>query len=140
MAEKSISITFDGYWRDENKEGLPAKSGIYCVYECTYNLNDKTIRIHKLIYVGEADDVRARVVGHEKYKTWLNYVGKGNELCFSFGEVGSLDRSRAEAAIIYKHKPPANDQYIVSFPFDKTTISLSGKTALLDEYFTVSKT
>ena len=32
MAEKTVTIEFDGYWRDENKGGLPAKSGAYCVY------------------------------------------------------------------------------------------------------------
>lgn len=32
MAEKTINIKFDGYWRDENKGGIPEQSGVYCVY------------------------------------------------------------------------------------------------------------
>jgi len=119
MAAKTISIKFDGYWRDENKGGLPAKSGVYCVYECTHNRTEKTVSLHN---------------------KWLKYVRQGNELCFSFGGVSSVDRNRAEAAMIFKHKPPVNDEYKDSFPYDKTTMSLSGKTALLNTYFTVNRT
>ncbi len=140
MPEKTITIDFDGYWRDENKGGLPAKSGVYCVYECTHNVKDKTVSIHKLIYIGEAEDVKRRVANHEKYREWLKHVRKGNELCFSFGGVEATERARAEAAMIFKHKPPENDEYIDSFPYDRTTMSLSGKIALLSAHFTVDRT
>ena len=140
MAAKTISIEFDGYWRDENKGGLPANSGVYCVYECTYNAAPNQVTLKRLIYIGEAGNVRDRVSNHEKRDKWLKYIGKGNELCFSFGGVGSDDRDRAEAAMIFKHKPPVNDEYKNSFPFDKTTMSLSGKTGLLNTSFTVDRT
>ena len=139
MAEKTISIEFEGYWRDENKSGLSAKSGVYCVYECTHNIMEKTVTIHKLIYIGEAENVKSRVADHEKYENWVRHVREGNELCFSFGGIGTTDRARAEAAMIFKHKPPENDEYVDSFPFDRTTMSLSGKTALLNTFFTVDK-
>jgi len=140
MAEKTITVEFDGYWRDENKGGIPVESGVYCVYECTHNVSEKTVSIHKLIYIGEAEDVKSRVVNHEKYNDWLKHVRRGNKLCFSFGGVGSTDRARAEAAMIFKHKPPENDEYVNSFPFDRTAMSLSGKTTLLSTYFTVNRT
>lgn len=140
MAEKTITIEFAGYWRDENKGGLPAKSGVYCVYECTHNVSEKTVSIHELIYIGEAEDVKSRVANHERYRDWQKHVRRGNELCFSFGGVGATDRARAEAAMIFEHKPPENDEYVDTFPYDRTTISLSGKTALLNTYFTASRT
>lgn len=140
MAEKTITIEFDGYWRDDNKGGLPAKSGVYCVYECTHNTQESTVSIHKLIYIGEAEDVKTRISNHEKRHDWLKHVRRGNELCFSFGGVGATDRARAEAALIFKHKPPENEDYVNSFPYDKTTMSLSGKTALLTTSFTVYRT
>ena len=140
MAEKTIAVEFDGYWRDEKKTVLPAKSGIYCVYECTHNAEKKSVSIHKLIYIGESKDVKNRVANHEKYEDWLKHVRSGNELCFSFGGVEATDRARAEAAMIFKHKPPENDEYVDSFPFDRTTMSLSGKTALLSTNFTVDRT
>ena len=93
-----------------------------------------------LIYIGEADNVRKRIVNHEKYQDWLKHVRFGNELCFSFGPDLSTDRERAEAAMIFKHKPPENEEYMYSFPFDRTTISLLGKAALLKIYFIVERT
>ncbi len=140
MAEKTISVEFSGYWRDEKKDGVPAKSGVYCVYECTHNVNEKTVSIHKLIYIGEAGNVRDRLANHEKRPDWLRHVRRGNELCFSFGGVSSAERVRAEAAMIFKHKPPVNDDYVNSFPFDTTHMKLSGQTALLETSFTVHKT
>lgn len=144
MAEKTISVEFDGYWRDENKGELPAKSGVYCVYECIHNVKGKNITIHKLIYIGESENVTNRVANHEKYGDWLKHVKKENELCFSFGVVvGSTGRDpykdRAEAAMIFKHKPSENKEYKKLFPFDKTTMSLSGETAKLTSDFTVDR-
>lgn len=103
-------------------------------------MQEKNVSIHKLIYVGESANVNDRVANHEKYKDWLKYVRRGNELCFSFVGVGTTDRDRAEAAIIFKHKPPENEEYVDYFPFDRTTMSLSGKTTLLNTYFTVNRT
>jgi len=140
MAEKTIASEFDGYWRDKDKGSIPSKSGVYCVYECTYNSEKDSVSIHRLIYIGEADDVKDRIAKHGKRDKWLKHVRRENELCFSLGGVGSTDRSRAEAALIFKHKPPENDEYVDSFPFDKTTVSLSGKTALLTTRFTVDRT
>lgn len=138
--EKTIAIEFEGYWRDENKGGIPARSGVYAVYECTHTVSTKTVTIHKLIYIGESGNVNDRVANHEKYRDWLQHVRRGNELCFSFGGVVVADRDRTEAALIFKHKPPENDEYKNLFPFDKTTMSLSGKIALLGTHFTVDRT
>ena len=140
MAEKTIDVTFDGYWRDANKGGIPAQSGVYCVYECTYNAATKTVDLRTLIYIGEADNVQDRIANHERYNDWLSHVRAGNELCFSFGGVDAAIRDRAEAALILKHKPPENTEYVDSFPFDKTTMQLTGKTALLVTAFTVYRT
>ena len=29
---KKITLDFDGYWREANKDSIPRQSGIYCVY------------------------------------------------------------------------------------------------------------
>ncbi|MGD2165642.1 MAG: GIY-YIG nuclease family protein [Anaerolineae bacterium] len=141
MAEKTISIEFRGYWLDEDgSSSIPAESGVYCVYECTYHEGENKASLHELIYIGEADNVQERVAEHEKRPDWLDHVQAGNELCFSFGGVSWTDRERAEAALIFEHEPPENDECVDSFPFDKTTISLSGETFLLDDHFTVNTT
>lgn len=138
MAEQAFKQNFGGYWREPNKNGLPAKSGVYCVYECTYNAEENAVAIHKLIYIGESADVNQRVVNHEKLKDWEKHVSAGNQLCYSFTEVDSNSRVRVEAAFINHHKPPVNTEYKNDFPFDKTIVQTEGKNALLSRYFVVN--
>ena len=69
---KTISLTFDGYWLEANKNELPSKPGIYCVYACTYNKDVNTVSIRKLIYVGESENVHDRIDGHERLEDWSN--------------------------------------------------------------------
>ena len=140
MAAKTYRIEFQGYWRDKNKGGIPKQSGVYCVYSCVYNQSEETVSLKKLIYIGEAGNVNSRVASHEKYEDWKSHLKAGQELCFSFGLVDAAERDRCEAAMIFKHKPPENDEYVDSFPFDQTTMKLSGKTALLSTDFTVYRT
>lgn len=140
MAAQTYNMDFDGYWRDQNKGGLPEKSGVYCVYSCVYNKSEKTVSIKKLIYIGEAANVKSRVANHERYNDWKRHLKSGEELCFNFGGVAASDRDRCEAALIFKHKPPENTEYVDSFPFDQTTMKLTGKTALLETNFTVYRT
>lgn len=139
MAEKTIEIEIKGYWPEVKKSGIPAQSGMYCVYECTYNTSENTVAIHKLIYIGESANVNDRIANHERYKDWKRHVGSGNVLCFSFGGVDSTDRARAEAAMINRHKPPENSEYVNSFPFDKTLMNLKGQIELLEHYFAVNR-
>lgn len=137
---KTISLNFRGYWREEDKLGVPANSGVYLVYVCTYNEPRDTVTLAKLVYIGEAGDVRGRIDNHEKWPKWRGHVPKGSEVCFSFAGVTSPDRERAEAALIYYHKPPCNDEYVDSFTFEDTTVESTGRCALLPSPITVRKT
>jgi len=137
---KTITLEFEGYWREEDKGDIPSKSGIYLVYVCTYNESTDKVTLNKLVYIGEAKDVCVRIGAHEKRPKWDKKVSKGSELCFSFAGVTSPDRERAEAALVHYHKPPCNDEYVDSFPFEDTTVVSSGRCALLSEKVTVKKT
>ena len=134
---KTISLEFDGYWREAKKEYLPEVSGIYCVYACTYNPTESTVSLRTLLYVGESDDVRERLVNHERLQDWKRLLRGGETLCYSVAEVSSNDRVRAEAAVIFRHKPPCNTEYKNRFPFENTVIKTSGKNKFLDAEFTV---
>ena len=138
MAKKTYSLDFDGYWRAPNADGLPANSGIYCVYACTHNPQENTVSLRKLLYIGESANVRERVGSHEHWRDWERELQQGEVLCFSAALISpGADRQRAEAAMIYYHKPPCNSEYVHSFPFDETSISTSGRNALLSGHFTV---
>lgn len=140
MAEQTFNQDFDGYWREPNKSRIPSKSGIYCVYECTHNVQEKTVVIHKLIYIGESENVNQRIANHEKQKDWEKHVRQGNELCYSFSAIDSYYRVRVEAAFIYRHQPPVNTEYKNNFPFHKTIVKSEGEIALLKDYFVVNPT
>jgi hypothetical protein len=138
-----ITLEFVGYWREPNVGGLRQKAGVYCVYACTFNEDQKpkpTVSISKLVYIGEGNDVRARVSGHELWPTWKKQLSPGEVICVSAAPVSpETTRHRAEAALIFKHKPPVNSEYKHSFPFDTATISASGTTAELTTSFSVKK-
>ena len=138
MAAKSYTLEFDGYWRESKIASLPARSGIYCVYACTYNAYRDTISIRKLLYIGESENIRERVRGHERWDAWRSKLQHGEELCFNAALIRpESDRERAEAAMIYEHKPPCNVEYVNHFPFDTTSIQTTGKNCLLKARFTV---
>jgi len=140
MAAQTYAIEFDGYWREPNKSSVPALSGIYCVYACTHNTQANTVSVRKLIYIGESGNVRLRISNHPKQRDWERHLEAGEQLCYNFGAVAAGSRVRCEAAMIFKHKPPENTEYVNEFPFDQTTMNLSGKTALLHTSFTVYRT
>lgn len=140
MAAKSYSIDFNGYWTNINS--LPTAAGIYCVYACTDS--PQSVSISKLLYIGESDNIWKRVKNHEKTAEWKRQLGRNEVLCFNASTTPVLglsdDRERIEAAMIFHHKPPCNVEYKYSFPFDSTTVRISGRHAKLDGEFTVHRT
>ncbi|EMH1189298.1 hypothetical protein DMS87_10535 [Klebsiella variicola] len=139
MTGKTVDLVFDGYWREPNKGNVPAQSGIYCVYTCTPVTKDgkTTLTIHKLVYIGESADVRLRLASHEKLTKWQKHLKDDQQLCYSFAPIGSEDRVRTEAAMINKHTPPENSEYVGEYPYNKITINNSGRAASLMSTLTV---
>jgi len=135
---KTISLNFKGYKIDRTYV-LP-KAGIYLVYVGKYNKKKDTVSLSKLIYIGEAEDVKDRLSKHEKWSEWQKYVSEGERLLFSMAEVVNPDRERAECALIYHHKPPTNDECKDAFPYEKTTVKSSGRCKFITPEFTVEKT
>lgn len=134
---KEISLDFIGYKRDCNKSSLEDKSGIYCVYCCAYNSSNDKVSLKKLLYIGEADSIHDRLENHEQYSTWESYLKSGEELCYTRAFISGDDKFRAEAALIYKHKPPVNIEHKDHFGYPDTKMVLTGRTALLTTTFTV---
>jgi hypothetical protein len=139
MPPITVALEFKGYWRDDNKRGLPEKPGIYCVLECTYNAEHKSIAIRRLVYIGESNDVKDTVMNHASYRDWLKHRRVGNELCYAFAAMEAENRLQATAALIFENKPLENNKYLNAFPFDPTTITLTGKINLLNPSFTATK-
>ena len=139
MAVETIFITFDGYWRTHAIGGVPAQSGVYVVYDGKHNPNN-TVDLRRVLYIGEADDVRGRIPNHERWADWRRALAAGGEVTFAFGPISAPKRMRTEAALIFEHKPPLNVEYKYSFSFDDTMVVLDGRASLLKPYFTVRRT
>jgi hypothetical protein len=94
-----------------------------------------------LLYIGEAADIHARVANHEKWSEWRRQVRGGEVLCLNAALiVGQANCQRAEAALIFTHKPPCNTEYKDCFPFDTATISTTGCNALMKSTVTAHRT
>ena len=137
---KTISLEFKGYWLEVNKGDIPAESGIYGVYACTYNKEQRTVSLRELVYIGESFDVKSRISSHERLSDWKKRLRAGETLCYSFAKVERSNRLCAEAAVIFHHKPPCNIEYTYSFPFTDTSITATGKHAKIDDFFIVYQT
>jgi len=140
---KTISLNFDGYWREVNKSSIPEKPGVYVVYVCKYIKPKQgeigTVTINKLIYIGEAQNANERISNHEKWSVWRKEVPEGSTICFSFAGVISPNRERAECALINHHQPKCNDECKDSFPHETTSVVSTGKNRLIDSPIKVEK-
>ncbi len=139
LAQKSYALDFKGYWREAIVNGVPDNSGVYCVYACRRTGEGKVF-IRLLIWIGESQNVRSRIKAHEKLSEWKTYLREGEVLCFNFAPVNASDRPRVEAALIFHHKPPANEEFKNAFPFDRTNIKTRGENAKLSGSFSVKRT
>lgn len=134
---KSINLKFEGYWREKNFSGIPSYSGIYVFQECKYNPSSNSVDLIKILYIGQAVNCHERVINHEKIYEMKRYISYGNELCVNVTNIIDPDKSRVEAALVYKHKPRFNDKLKDYFTYDSTTIINSGNYRLLESQFTV---
>jgi excinuclease UvrABC nuclease subunit len=134
---KTIYLDFDGYWLEDDKTDVPGVSGVYCVYAGKYLAEANRVGLRELIYIGESGNVRDRLANHERLRDWTRQLRTGETLCYAVAKVNSGDRERAEAAVVYRHKPPCNVEYISRFPFDSTHIEISGRNCFRETAFTV---
>jgi hypothetical protein len=139
MPSKHYDIKFDGFWREPNIGGIPANSGVYCVYVCIFDAISKTVALQKLVYIGSASNVKEAVAHHDQWPKWRSYLTGDEQICISLAPVGEADRERVAAALIYEKKPPANDQFKDNFPFPAVSITTSGRNVFLTPSFNVSR-
>ena len=132
-----IQLDFKGYYSEDKLPLSLQSSGIYIVYSGK-KTGEKECKLSRLLYVGESKNVSSRVgTEHEKYSEWIAYLDDDEILYFSFAEILSTNRERAEAALIFYHQPLCNEQNKETFDYSTTRIKTSGRNALLSNDFTV---
>ena len=130
---------------DEFPDEKLERSGIYAVKKSTVRKNEKgkiTFTPIELLYIGESGDVSLRLAYHEKKAEWKKHLQNGEVLAvaIAFISSGKDDRERAEAACIFEHQPPCNEEHTRHFHYEKTKIITSGKNAKLKPEFIVDYT
>lgn len=135
----SYFLNFKGYWVDGRQSLLPDTSGIYCVYSCKV-LPDSQLSVSRLLYIGKANNIRSRHLNHERLDAWKQCLSINETLCFSCAELPIKSLSVCEAAMIYKHQPPCNEQCKDGFYHSTTHVGTSGANLYLVPDFIVYKT
>lgn len=134
-----------GAWNTQ-PENMPDKKGIYFVYRCKTKVDDngkvvldknrKPVQcLDKLLYIGESGDVRRRMKDHNRDDdVRTKDVPAEEALYYAFAPFDGTDdeRIRLESAIIFYHrevlpKGVGNKKNTKTFPYDETTVVISGK-------------
>ncbi|MBP3838283.1 MAG: GIY-YIG nuclease family protein [Prevotella sp.] len=128
---KSYSLNFEGYWREINKNGIPAKSGVYLVYRCVYDAKSNTVGLKDIIYIGQAENLHDRIAGHEKLSDFKTQLQRGEELCYSVAQIPITDLDIVENALIFAQKPELNDNLKNTFNHGAVSMKLDGRCACM---------
>lgn len=129
-----IVLEMDGFWREPKKVWVTPCSGVYCVYACTYRAEIGKVHLGALLYVGQSENVNARIATHESLSEWSRHLdlGSGQELCYSVAEIKDRDaRTMVEAALIHLYQPPCNFEFKDRYPFEDLHLVINGQRGLL---------
>lgn len=130
---KIYNLQFDGSWSDELRDQLPEYSGVYLVYRGVRE-HDRFV-CREILYIGQADNIRARHANHEKHNLFLAECRLDEVLFYSCAPVAKVDLDRVENALIYEMKPRLNDKMKESFPYETTVVKSDGQCSLLNANF-----
>lgn len=98
---------------------------MYLVYRCNYNVQNDTVNLIEIIYIGQADNIHDRHIRHEKEQIFKSQLQEGEELCFSCAKV-EQDLDLVENALIFAQKPILNEKGKDRFLYGEVHLSLNG--------------
>ena len=141
MAIISVTLGWDGVWEISENDipsNIPDEEGIYMVIcgKPSEEPNKWLPSSYELLYIGEADKVRSRIVGHEKWSCWKRNCKNHLLLKVAKCSLETTKRQKVECCLIYKTKPVCNDECKQDFPHEEDVqITNTGmKTPLRDNY------
>ena len=130
MAIINVTLDWDGVWEikeDEIPSNIPDEEGIYMVLCGRRSSDDKwDTSSYKLLYIGEAEAVRSRIDGHEKWPLWRRSC-RGDHLLLKVVKcnLGTTKRQKVECCLIYKTKPTCNYECKDNFPYTYDTVQIT---------------
>ena len=124
-------ISFDGYWLEKNKKGVPSKSGVYIVYRCKYDIDTNTVNLQEIIYIGQSTDINERIVNHDHIELFKDTLLDGETLCYACAQIDETDLDVVEGALIIAQKPRLNMVRNTSIDYSDKRFVVSGRCSLL---------
>lgn len=106
----SFNIDFKGYRLDKNINTLTNSSGIYVVYRCIYDSVSDTVDIKELLYIGQAENLRERLMSHEKKPLFFSSCMDGETICYSYATVNKSILNEVENGLIFMQQPKLNER------------------------------
>ena len=142
MATISATLDWDGVWEikgDDMPSSNPDEEGIYMILcgKRSSNLSKWDILSYKLLYIGESEKVRSRIVGHKKWSCWKRNCKNNILLKVATCEFGTEKRRKVECCLINNTKPICNDECKDAYPYKDDTIDITNtgmKSPLKDNY------
>lgn len=121
-------LNIEGYFRDAVRDRFPDEAGIYFVYRGSLDPVRQWATLKELLYIGETGDMHMRHNNHDKRRDFLNQLGSGEMLFYTFAltDYSEQERKRIEAALIHELMPPLNNQATVEFNYPQTRIEIQG--------------
>ena len=124
-------LKFVGYWPVPSSGKVDFWGGMYCIYAFRGD-------VPRLLYVGEAEEIEASIASHEDLHKWKREASDA-ELRFSAAHLNpDTGRQRAQAALVYRHRPPCNAEVPDYFKYDVELLT-SGANACLDPRFLINR-
>lgn len=129
-------LDWHGVWKIEENDvpsNIPDEEGIYMVLcgSRSRNTDKWDPSTYELLYIGEAEKVRSRIVGHKKWPEWKENCTNNLLLKVAKCELGTVKRQKVECCLIYKTKPICNDECKKDFPYKDDKISITNNEMIL---------
>lgn len=123
-----FTINVQGYYRDISKTQFPNIPAIFFIYKGSFNVEERTCYLKRLLFVGETDDLQ-EVASHVESDNNLAADLQSDEALFYTFSTEFEDKSvrkRLVDALIYELRPPHNRVDPSAPRPAKTTIIVSG--------------
>lgn len=129
---KKYNITFKGYRLEENASSLPEYSGVYMAYRCDYNKITNKVTLKEIVYIGQAENLRTRILSHNNTKDLHVGCAEGELICYAYASVSLNDLDVVENALIFAQQPRLNQKLKESFNHNASSFEIEGACILLN--------
>ena len=131
MSIINATLEWEGVWKlnEENiQSDIPDSKGIYmilCGSPSKKDTNKWDVSSYEIIYIGESDEVRSRIVGHEKWSCWKEHCNRNLLLKVALYESNTSNRQKVECCLINHTKPICNDECKDNYPHNSDTVKIN---------------